>query len=310
VPELRIAIGHGQMPEHDLERTIRDFIAQRYNLLLCSTIIETGIDIPNANTILIYRADKLGLAQLHQLRGRVGRSYHQAYCYLITPEKITTDASKRIEAILATSELGAGFNLAMHDLEIRGAGEILGENQAGNIKEVGLSLYTEMLKKAINKLKHGQQVEIVPEDSYCEINLNASAILPDDYCNSVHERLIYYKRLAKATTPDEIDLIYQEIIDNYGLPTSEVSNLFALHQLRVTAQPLGIKRIDATKDAINLTFIAKPPLEPLQIVLTMQELKTCKFDGASKLSWQVKASSVEQKVSHIQTILAKLARKV
>lgn len=307
LPELRIAIAHGQMPESQLEQTIKDFIQQRYNLLLCSTIIETGIDIPNANTILIYRADKFGLAQLHQLRGRVGRSHHQAYCYLIVPENVTKDAEKRLDAIINTSELGAGFNLAMHDLEIRGAGEILGDNQAGNIKEVGLSLYTQMLKKAVKKLRNGDKIGD-PRDSdlYCEVNLNVSSMLPVDYCSSIHGRLIYYKRLAAADNLEQIELIYQEIIDNYGLPPDAVKNLINQHQIRLSAMPFGIQRVDINHASINLLFIDKPPVEPLKIVLLMQNLKTCKYDGKNKLIWQVKSENIAQKISNIEYLLAAL----
>lgn len=304
LPELRIAIAHGQMPENQLEQTIKDFVQQRYNLLLCSTIIETGIDIPNANTILIYRADKFGLAQLHQLRGRVGRSHHQAYCYLIVPEKTTKDAEKRLDAILHTSELGAGFNLAMHDLEIRGAGEVLGDNQAGNIKEVGLSLYTQMLKKAIRKLKNNESIhDGIDNDLYCEINLNVSTILPTEYCQNIHERLIYYKRLANADNLEQIEIIYQDIIDNYGLPPEPVKNLISMHQLRLAATKFGIQKIDANNASINLVFIDKPPIEPIQIVLLMQKLKTCKYDGKNKLIWQIKSDNVTSKIKNIEVIL-------
>ncbi len=307
IPELRIAIAHGQMPEHELEQTIKDFIHQRFNLLLCSTIIETGIDIPNANTILIYRADKFGLAQLHQLRGRVGRSHHQAYCYLLVPERTTKDAEKRLEAILATSELGAGFNLAMHDLEIRGAGEILGDNQAGNIKEVGLSLYSEMLKKAIKKLKSGNELDVLSTtDLYCEVNLNVSAILPIDYCSSTHERLIYYKRLARAENVEQIDLIYQDIIDNYGLPPEPVRNLISMHNIRIMATCFGIQKLDVNNATLNLMFIDKPPVDPLHIVLLMQKLKSCKYDGKNKLIWQVNSKTTAEKIANANHILSEL----
>lgn len=302
LPELRIAIAHGQMPEQQLEQTIKDFIHQRYNLLLCSTIIETGIDIPNANTILIYRADKFGLAQLHQLRGRVGRSHHQAYCYLITPEKVTRDAEKRLDAIVRTNELGAGFNLAMHDLEIRGAGEILGDHQAGDIKDVGLSLYTNMLKKAIRKLKNNDLL-LDNKDFYCEINLNANTILPVDYCENIHERLIYYKRLANAENLEQLELIYQEIIDDYGLPPDPVRNLISMHQLRLAALPFGIQKIDVNIASINLVFIDKPPVEPLKIIMLMQQLKTCKYDGKNKIIWQVRSDNVASKIANVEKIL-------
>lgn len=307
MPELRIAIAHGQMPESQLEQTIKDFVQQRYNLLLCSTIIETGIDIPNANTILIYRADKFGLAQLHQLRGRVGRSHHQAYCYLIVPENVTKDAEKRLDAILHTSELGAGFNLAMHDLEIRGAGEILGDNQAGNIKEVGLSLYTQMLKKAIRKLKNSDDIrDARDDDMYCEVSLNTNTILPVDYCESVHERLIYYKRLANAENVEQLETIYQEIIDRYGLPPDAVKNLFSMHQIRLLASKYGIQKVDVNMGSINLLFIDKPPVEPVKIILLMQTLKTCKYDGKSKLIWLVKSENVAAKISNIEKLLGML----
>ena len=303
MPELRIAIAHGQMRENELEQTIKDFINQRFNLLLCSTIIETGIDIANANTILIYRADKFGLAQLHQLRGRVGRSHHQAYCYLIVPEQTTKDAEKRLDAIVHTAELGAGFNLAMHDLEIRGAGEILGDNQAGNIKEVGLSLYTQMLKKAVNKLKNSQDKLEDANELYCEVNLNSSTILPVDYCSSVHERLIYYKRLATSSSNEQIEQIYQDIIDSYGLPPEPVKYLIAMHEIRLLGTSLGIQKIDANNASINLVFIDKPPIEPLKIVLMMQELRTCKYDGKNKLIWQIKSENTENKIKAIRKML-------
>jgi transcription-repair coupling factor (superfamily II helicase) len=307
MPELQIAIAHGQMNEHQLELTIRDFIHQRYNILLCSTIIETGIDIANANTILIYRADKLGLAQLHQLRGRVGRSHHQAYCYLIVPENVTKDAEKRLEAIKMTSELGSGFNLALHDLEIRGAGEILGDNQSGDIKEVGLSLYTEMLKKAISKLKRGLTIDKSFEpESTCEVDLNTTSILPDDYCNSVHSRLMYYKRLAKAETIEDVDLVYQEIIDQNGLPPEAVKSLINSHYIRVKAIKLGIKKLDVTSKAITVTFIDKPPLEPIKIILLMQKLKTCKMQGNNKLVWTIPLNDLSQKIEKANYVVDSL----
>lgn len=304
MPELQIAIAHGQMNEHNLELTIRDFIAQKYNLLLCSTIIETGIDIANANTIFIYRADKLGLAQLHQLRGRVGRSHHQAYCYLITPENITKDAEKRLEAIKMTSELGAGFNLALHDLEIRGAGEILGDSQSGDIKEVGLSLYTEMLKKAVNKLRQGLKIDNVMDvELTCEVDLNTTSILPDTYCRNIHERLIFYKKLAKALSSNEIDLVYQEIIDKNGLPPIEVKTLVNCHYLRVRAIPFGIKKLDVTSKSITITFIDNPPLEPMKVISLMQQLKTCKMSGNTKIVWNIISKDATEKIANADYLL-------
>ncbi len=307
IPEVAIAIAHGQMHENLLEQTIRDFIHQRYHILLCSTIVETGIDIANANTIIIYRADKLGLAQLHQLRGRVGRSHHQAYCYLVVPENITSNAEKRLEAIKATNELGSGFNLAMHDLEIRGAGEILGDSQSGDIKEVGLSLYTEMLKKAINKLKSGNKTTALNDsDLYCEVNLTTTSILPEDYCPDINERLIYYKRLARAETKIDIDLVYQNIMDNWGLPPLELQNLIETHYLRIKATKLGIQKLDVSSKQITLTFIPNPPVEPLKIILLLQQLKTCKYDGKNKLSWQIPAITANDKIKHANHILDEL----
>lgn len=303
VPQLRIAIAHGQMNEHDLEFTIKNFIRQQYNLLLCSTIIETGIDIPNANTIIIYRADKLGLAQIHQLRGRVGRSYHQAYCYLITPEKITKDAQLRIDAILSTKELGSGFNLAMHDMEIRGAGEILGSTQAGNIKEVGLSLYTDMLASAVKSLRNNQRVEVVSEVFYCEVSINATALIPHKYCPNVQERLITYKRLARANEFIEIDEIYRGLIDNYGLPPQEIKNLIKQHEVRLQATKLGINKVDITNNSISLGFIDKPNIEPMSVIKAMQELKTCKYDGKNRLVWSVVSGDVEIKFKNTLRLL-------
>ena len=208
LPEARIAVAHGQMPERELERVMRDFVAQRYNLLLCSTIIETGIDVPTANTIVMSRADKFGLAQLHQLRGRVGRSHHQAYAYLMVPdiEGLTKQAAQRLDAIQQMEELGSGFYLAMHDLEIRGAGEVLGENQSGNMLEIGFQLYNEMLAEAVRSLKAGKEPDLLaPLSVTTEINLHAPALLPDDYCGDVHLRLSFYKKLATAKTTDQID---------------------------------------------------------------------------------------------------------
>ncbi len=306
MPELRIAIAHGQMNEQLLEQTIHDFVKQRYNLLLCSTIIETGIDIPNANTIIIYNANKFGLAPLYQLRGRVGRSHHQAYCYLIIPEKISSDAEKRLEALKMTTELGSGFNLALHDLEIRGAGEILGDSQSGNVKEVGISLYTDMLKKAIKKIKKGDSLNSLEMEIECEVNLNISSIIPKDYCHSIHERLIFYKRLAKAINQEEIDIIYQDIIDKCGLPPVSVKNLIELHRFRIKATHLGVVKLDVRTKSIVLTFIDKAPIEPIKLVTLIKELKTCKFDGKNKLIWTTELKSAQDKIEAVNYILNSL----
>src|ERR1700686_985486 len=232
LPEARIAVAHGQMPERELERVMRDFYHQRSNLLLCSTTIETGIDGPSANAILIHRADKFGLAQLHQLRGRVGRSHHQAYAYLLPPpeEALSSNAKKRLEAIQMMEDLGAGFYLAMHDLEIRGAGEVLGESQSGEMQEVGFQLYADMLKAAVSALKAGREPDLsAPLGVASEINLHVPALLPATYCSDVHERLVLYKRLANCDTPEELALMQEELVDRFGTPPEPAQALLACH---------------------------------------------------------------------------------
>ncbi len=248
VPEARIAVAHGQMHERELERVMRDFVAQRANVLLCTTIIETGIDVPSANTILIHRSDKFGLAQLHQLRGRVGRSHHQAYSYLLVhdPQGLTKQAQRRLEAIQQMEELGSGFYLAMHDLEIRGTGEVLGDKQSGEIQEIGFQLYTDMLNDAVKALKEGREPDLTaPLAATTEINLHAPAILPADYCGDVQERLSLYKRLANCEHSDSIDGIQEELIDRFGKLPPQAHALVETHRLRLAAKPLGISKIDA-----------------------------------------------------------------
>src|SRR5688500_17642528 len=238
LPEARLAIAHGQMRERELERVMRDFTAQRVNVLLCSTIIETGIDIPTANTIVINRADKFGLAQLHQLRGRVGRSHHQAYAYLTVPseESLKGNAAKRLEAIQMMEELGSGFYLAMHDLEIRGAGEILGEQQSGEIQEVGFSLYARMLDRAVRKLKAGKAPEVEDGiDISTEVNLHVPALLPATYCSDVQERLSLYKRLADSDSREALDALREELVDRFGELPEAARALLACHQVRIAA---------------------------------------------------------------------------
>ena len=304
-PDIRIAIAHGQMSENDLEQTIKSFIFQRYNVLVCSTIIETGIDIPNANTIIINRADKLGLAQLHQLRGRVGRSFHQAYAYLLGPEKTTKDATKRLEAIEATSSLGSGLNLAMYDLEIRGAGEVLGDLQSGNIKEVGLSLYTNMLKKTIKKLSSLAKNKD-DFDFETQINVKLSTIIPEKYCSNTAERLIYYKQLASAKSSSEIDDIYQDMINKHGLPLPAINNLIDLHQNRVLANSMGITQVNVANKLISLIFCDKPNINPQQLIKIMQELKTCRYDGKNKLIWESSDLNIDNQLGQINYLLTKL----
>jgi len=286
LPEARIAVAHGQMPERELEKVMRDFVAQRFNILLCSTIIETGIDVPSANTIVISRADKFGLAQLHQLRGRVGRSHHQAYAYLMVPdiEGLTKQAQQRLDAIQQMEELGSGFYLAMHDLEIRGAGEVLGENQSGNMMEIGFQLYNEMLAEAVRSLKAGKEPDLLsPMAATTEINLHAPALLPNDYCGDVHLRLSFYKKLATAKSTDQIDNLLEEIVDRFGKLPPQAQTLIDTHRLRVLSEPYGVIKVDAAPGVINITFKPNPPVEPLQIIHLIQKNKHIKLAGNDKL---------------------------
>lgn len=308
LPEARIAIAHGQMPERELERVMRDFVAQRHNLLLCSTIIETGIDVPTANTIIMARADKFGLAQLHQLRGRVGRSHHQAYAYLLTGEGLSRDAQKRLEAIQSMEELGSGFYLAMHDLEIRGAGEVLGEGQSGEMHEVGFSLYTEMLKQAVKALKKGHEPDLdAPLGVTTEINLHSPALLPEDYCPDVHERLVLYKRLASCDSDGDIDAIHEELIDRFGLPPQPVKTLIDCHRLRLAARELGIQKIDASEVAIQLTFIKNPPIDPMKIIGLIQNKRNYKLAGQDKLRVESALPDVALRCARVKELLRELS---
>ncbi|PXX42822.1 transcription-repair coupling factor [Aquitalea magnusonii] len=307
VPEARIGVAHGQLRERELEQVMRDFLQQRFNVLLCSTIIETGIDIPNANTILINRADKFGLAQLHQLRGRVGRSHHQAYAYLLTPDGMSKDAGKRLEAIQLSGELGAGFYLAMHDMEIRGAGEVLGEGQSGEMQEVGFSLFTEMLKQAVRDLKKGREPDLdAPLGVTTEINLHSPALLPDAYCPDVHERLVLYKRLATCDTEQDIDAIHEELIDRFGLPPQTVKTLIESHRLRLLAKPLGVAKLDASEVAIQLQFIKNPPIDPMKIIQLIQSKKNYKLAGQDKLRVESKIEEVGLRVVRVKELLKEL----
>ncbi|HEY7985939.1 MAG TPA: transcription-repair coupling factor, partial [Methylophilaceae bacterium] len=286
LPEARIAVAHGQLRERELEAVMRDFYHQRFNLLLCTTIIETGIDVPTANTIVIHRADHFGLAQLHQLRGRVGRSHHQAYAYLLTdPDlKVSKQAEKRLEAIQLLEDLGAGFHLAMHDLEIRGAGELLGDNQSGEMHEIGFALYADMLNHAVKQLKAGKEPDLsAPLGVTTEINLHTPALMPNDYCGDVHERLIIYKRLASCTTTDELSEMGEELIDRFGLPPLQTQALLACHRLRILAKPLGIVKIDASADIIQLQFAQDTPVEPSAILKLLQKSPVYRMNGPDKL---------------------------
>ncbi|EMT3003642.1 transcription-repair coupling factor [Neisseria gonorrhoeae] len=310
LPEARIGVAHGQLRERELEQVMRDFLQQRFNVLLCSTIIETGIDIPNANTIIINRADKFGLAQLHQLRGRVGRSHHQAYAYLLTPEYITKDAEKRLDAIAAADELGAGFTLAMQDLEIRGAGEILGEGQSGEMMQVGFTLYTEMLKQAVRDLKKGRQPDLdAPLGITTEIKLHSPALLPEDYCPDIHERLVLYKRLAVCETVQQINAIHEELVDRFGLPEQPVKTLIESHHLRLAAKELGIDAIDATSEAVTVTFGKHHCIDRTGIILLIQTDKKYRLAGADKLRFAAEMENIEVRINTVKTVLKTLQGK-
>jgi len=312
VPEARIATAHGQMPERELERVMRDFHQQRFNVLLCTTIIETGIDVPTANTIVIHRADRFGLAQLHQLRGRVGRSHHQAYAYLLIPDEsaITRDAGKRLEAIQAMEELGSGFYLAMHDLEIRGAGEVLGESQSGDMQEVGFALYTEMLNEAVRALKAGREPDLsAPLAATTEIKLHVPALLPDDYCHDVHERLTLYKRMANCATREALDTLREELVDRFGKLPDAARALFETHRLRIASQPLGIARIDAASEAIVLQFVPDPPIDPAAIIRFIQSRRDAKLSGQDRLRFAVSTPDLATRLQRIGEILAGLGGK-
>ena len=311
LPEARIGVAHGQLRERELEQVMRDFLQQRFNVLLCSTIIETGIDIPNANTIIINRADKFGLAQLHQLRGRVGRSHHQAYAYLLTPEYITKDAEKRLDAIAAADELGAGFTLAMQDLEIRGAGEILGEGQSGEMIQVGFTLYTEMLKQAVRDLKKGRQPDLdAPLGITTEIKLHSPALLPESYCPDIHERLVLYKRLAVCETVQQINAIHEELVDRFGLPEQPVKTLIESHHLRLVAKELGIDAIDATSEAVTITFGKHHQIDPTEIILLIQTDKKYRLAGADKLKFTAQMEDVEARIKTVKSVLKTLKERV
>jgi transcription-repair coupling factor (superfamily II helicase) len=311
LPEARIAVAHGQMPERELEHVMRDFIAQRHNVLVCSTIIETGIDVPTANTIVMSRADKFGLAQLHQLRGRVGRSHHQAYAYLLVPdlEGLTKQAAQRLQAIQDMEELGSGFYLAMHDLEIRGAGEVLGEHQSGNMMEVGFQLYNDMLSEAVRSLRAGQEPDLLqPFAATTEINLHAPALLPDAYCGDVHVRLGLYKRLASAEKAEAIDRLLEEITDRFGKLPTQGQTLFDTHRLRVLARPYGVLKIDASPKLMNITFSDKAPVEAQRIVELVQKNRAVKLVGNTKLRIDREIATPADRAHYLRDVLRALGQ--
>jgi len=310
LPEARIGIAHGQMNERDLERVMRDFYQQRFNVLLCTTIIETGIDVPTANTIVIHRADKFGLAQLHQLRGRVGRSHHQAYAYMMVnnEEGLSKNAERRLEAITMMEDLGSGFYLAMHDLEIRGAGEVLGANQSGNVHEVGFQMYTDMLNHAVRSLRAGKEPDLTaPLNATVEINLHTPALLPEDYCPDVHERLTLYKRLASTEEMDFISEVQEELIDRFGKLPDAATALLETHRLRILAKPLGIAKIDSSTDATVVQFDAQPNVDAGKIILMIQKEKDMKLAGAERLRITRSFPKVSDRVQFLKGLIKQLA---
>ncbi len=316
LPEARIGVAHGQMPERQLESVMREFVAGRFNLLLCSTIIETGIDVPSANTIVISRADKFGLAQLHQLRGRVGRSHHQAYAYLLVPdiEGLTKQASQRLEAIQQMEELGSGFYLAMHDLEIRGAGEVLGDHQSGNMMEVGFQLYNDMLSEAVRSLKAGREPDLLSPlglfGGNTDINLHAPALLPDDYCGDVHMRLSLYKRLASAEKTEQIDAMLEEVTDRFGKLPPQGQTLFDVHRLRLLARPYGVIKVDAGPQAMVIHFRPNPPVEAIRIIQLVQKHRDIKLAGNDKIRIERATKDAQARSAVLRDVLRSLGQPV
>lgn len=312
IPEAEVEIAHGQMREKQLEQIMFDFYHRRFNILVCTTIIESGIDVPTANTIIINRADKLGLAQLHQLRGRVGRSHHRAYAYLFVPptKAMTPDAKKRIDAIESLEDLGAGFMLASHDLEIRGAGELLGEGQSGQIHEIGFSMYSEMLEKAVNALKRGEQPQLDrPLDHGAEIDLNVPALIPDDYLPDVHTRLTLYKRIASVESNDELRELQVEMIDRFGLLPDPLKNLIRVTSIKLRANPLGIDKIEMHAKGGRILFNDNPNIDPAIIIgLIQKEPSTYKLDGQNKLRIIKTLNEIDSRFICIEQLLIKLGK--
>jgi transcription-repair coupling factor (superfamily II helicase) len=307
VPEATVHFAHGQMRERELEQVMSDFYHQRFNILVCTTIIETGIDIPTANTIIMNRADKFGLAQLYQLRGRVGRSHHRAYAYLVIPSRntLTADARKRLEAIESIESLGTGFTLATHDMEIRGAGELLGEEQSGQIMEIGYSMYTELLERAVNSLKEGKEPDLTaPLHHATEIDLHVPALIPEDYLPDVHERLIMYKRIASAADKQELHELQVEMIDRFGLLPEPVKTLFRIADLKLKASPLGIEKIDMSASGGRLIFNDKPDIDPTRIFQLIQtQPNIYRLDGNDKLRIHRDLPDADSRLHLLNTLL-------
>ncbi len=310
VPEAHVGIAHGQMSERALERVMLDFYHRRFNLLACTTIIESGIDIPTANTIIIDRADRFGLAQLHQLRGRVGRSHHRAYAYLVTPPEaaLTEDARKRLVAIEAMEELGSGFLLATHDLEIRGAGELLGEEQSGQIQEIGFSLYLELLDRAVRALREGHEPDLErPLDHGPEIDLQMPALLPGDYMPDVHMRLILYKRIAGAPDEDALRELQVEMIDRFGLLPDAASALFEITRLKLRAEPLGVRAIKLGAAGGRIVFTAEPPVDALSVIELVQgSAGEIRFDGQDTIRISRAMPQPNDRLTAVRSLLKSL----
>ena len=313
VPEARIRVGHGQMPERELEQVMLDFYHRRFNILLCTTIVESGIDVPTANTIIINRADRFGLAQLHQLRGRVGRSHHRAFAYLIAPPKavMTADAVKRLEAIDSLEDLGSGFTLATHDLEIRGAGELLGDTQSGQIQEIGFSLYTELLGRAVDSLRDGREPDLYgPLDTGVDINLHVPALLPDDYVPDVHLRLILYKRISGCKSQEDLRELQVELIDRFGLLPQAAKNLLRMASIKQRATTLGIEKIDAADAGGYIVFGEQSKVDPVELIdLVQNDGQTYKLQGSHRLRFRQDLSNLDIRFKNIEKLLEKLAVK-
>ncbi len=313
IPEARVGVAHGQLREKELEHVMSEFYHQRHNILVCSTIIETGIDIPNANTIIIERADKFGLAQLHQLRGRVGRSHHQAYAYLLTPpvKVMTADAEKRLEAIAKADDLGAGFTLATHDLEIRGAGELLGDDQSGQMQSIGFTLYMEMLDETVRAIREGKDLKqtiITPNN--VDINLHIPALIPDEYLPDVHTRLLFYKRLSGIKEAKGFDDLQVEMIDRFGLLPEPTKHLIRVTQIKLHAEALGIAKIDSNAKRGSIEFSATPSTDPLTIVKMVQnQPQIYQLRGANQLLFTLDMKSAEERIVAVENLLEHLSPK-
>ena len=309
IPQATICVAHGQMRERELESVMLDFYHQRFNVLLCTTIVESGIDVPTANTIIINRADKLGLAQLHQLRGRVGRSHHRAYAYLIAPpeKSMTKDAEKRLSALESLEELGVGFTLATHDLEIRGAGELLGDEQSGQIQEIGFTLYTQLLERAVAALKSGKLPDTEsPLAQSTEVDLGIPSLLPADYVADVHTRLVLYKRISNADSTESLDELRVELINRFGLLPDPAKHLFHTTEFKLLCQKLGVTRLQAGAGGGRLIFDDKPNIDPsLLIDLIQKQASEFGFDGKNTLKFTSELDDPEQRIEYIAGLLAK-----